>query len=64
VRDLAVSGHDVMHFLGLAPGPAVGQVLRALQRKVLADPALNRRDALLELLRGELRGEPAATGAP
>lgn len=46
-RDLAVSGHDVMKELGLAPGPVIGQILDALLEAVLTDPAANEREALL-----------------
>ena len=47
--DLAVTGSD-LQALG-ASGPKVGQVLAALLDRVLDDPSLNRRDALLALAR-------------
>jgi tRNA nucleotidyltransferase (CCA-adding enzyme) len=50
--DLAVSGSD-LQALG-AKGPRVGQVLAVLLDRVLDDPALNRRDALLALAREHL----------
>ena len=49
-RDLAVSGADVMERLGIAPGPRIGEVLRALLERVLEDPSLNERDRLLVLV--------------
>jgi tRNA nucleotidyltransferase (CCA-adding enzyme) len=52
-RDLAVDGRDVMSVLGLAPGPRVGAALEALLQRVLDHPEENRRERLLELLRGE-----------
>jgi len=51
VRDLAVSGQDVIHALGIAGGPEVGRVLEALLERVIADPSMNRRDRLLVELR-------------
>ena len=45
VKSLAVNGRDILA-LGVAPGPAVGQVLAALFEEV-ADGAPNERDALL-----------------
>ena len=45
---LAVSGEDLID-LGIAPGPALGEVLGRLLDAVLADPALNRREILLKM---------------
>jgi tRNA nucleotidyltransferase (CCA-adding enzyme) len=50
-QDLAVSGADVMELLGLARGPAVGAILRALFDAVAEDPALNEREKLMDFLR-------------
>jgi tRNA nucleotidyltransferase (CCA-adding enzyme) len=47
--DLAVSGRD-LQALG-ASGPRIGELLSALLDRVLDDPALNTRDALLDLAR-------------
>ncbi|HTU63392.1 MAG TPA: hypothetical protein VMF89_33250, partial [Polyangiales bacterium] len=49
-RDLAVTGHDVMTTLGVRPGPIIGKVLERLLERVLEDPALNQREALLPLI--------------
>lgn len=66
VKDLAVDGRDVIRAGGLPPGPEVGRVLEALLEKVLEDPALNRREALLGMIpalsaessgKGERRGK-------
>ena len=51
VRDLAVDGKDVMTVLGVAPGPRVGEILSQLLEEVLENPALNRRETLLERIR-------------
>jgi len=48
VRELEVNGRDVMELLALPPGPAVGAILDRLLEDVLEDPALNRRERLLE----------------
>lgn len=47
IGDLAISGRDVMERLGLRPGPVIGRVLAELLQRVLDDPTLNQRDALL-----------------
>jgi tRNA nucleotidyltransferase (CCA-adding enzyme) len=49
-KDLAVSGHDVMKQLGVKPGPIIGRVLERLLERVIEDPSLNERDALLGLI--------------
>lgn len=46
LKDLAVDGRDVMA-AGIAPGPAVGQVLEGLLEWVLSGEIPNERDALL-----------------
>jgi tRNA nucleotidyltransferase (CCA-adding enzyme) len=60
-RDLAIDGNVLMKELGLAPGRIIGQVLEALLEVVIADPALNEREALKarasDIIR-ELGGKP------
>lgn len=51
VRDLEVSGHDLMKELEIAPGPKIGAILNALLEAVLDDPTLNERERLLDLAR-------------
>ncbi len=51
LKDLAVDGRDLMERLSLAPGPQVGLILNFLLESVLEDPALNRRETLLEIAR-------------
>ena len=51
LRDLAVSGREVMEHLALPPGPRVGFILDFLLESVLEDPELNRREKLLEIAR-------------
>ncbi len=50
---LEIDGTDLQHELGLRPGPQIGRVLDRLMETVLDDPALNRREVLLELARTE-----------
>jgi hypothetical protein len=46
LRDLAVDGDDLRQ-VGIAPGPQLGRTLSALLERVIEDPALNTREALL-----------------
>jgi tRNA nucleotidyltransferase (CCA-adding enzyme) len=48
---LAVDGHELMRVLGLPPGRLIGRILDELLEAVLAEPALNTRDELLERAR-------------
>lgn len=50
VADLAVDGDDLVA-AGVAPGPALGQILTSLRDAVLEDPSRNTRDELLALAR-------------
>ncbi|HET6462292.1 MAG TPA: HD domain-containing protein [Candidatus Krumholzibacteria bacterium] len=60
LKDLAVGGEDVMRELGLAPGPAVGDVLQRLFERVLDSPELNERETLVALMREELDRDKGA----
>lgn len=48
VRDLKVSGVDVMEILGIKPGPKIGEVLNAIFKEVEEKPELNDREILLK----------------
>lgn len=48
VTDLAISGHDIMETLRIAPGPKVGVLLNALMNEVIDDPIKNKKEYLLE----------------
>jgi tRNA nucleotidyltransferase (CCA-adding enzyme) len=48
VTDLAINGHDLMTDLGMKPGPLIGKILHELFEKVLDNPELNTREALLK----------------
>ncbi|HET9622708.1 MAG TPA: hypothetical protein VFP84_15150, partial [Kofleriaceae bacterium] len=51
VGELAVTGKDLLVALDMLPGPGLGRLLAALVDRVLVDPALNTRDALIGLAR-------------
>lgn len=65
LRDLAIDGRDVMHGLGLGPGPHVGTILRAAHQLVLDEQLPNRREDLLRWLTtdGRVLGVRAQPGA-
>src|SRR5438105_3295494 len=50
ISDLAIRGEDVMRELHIGPGREVGEVLARLLERVIDDPDLNTREALLRLL--------------
>ncbi|UCF41549.1 MAG: tRNA cytidylyltransferase [Gemmatimonadota bacterium] len=50
VTDLAVNGKDLMA-AGVPAGPQMGETLRSLLERVLDDPALNTKEALLAVVR-------------
>ncbi|MGE5576560.1 MAG: CCA tRNA nucleotidyltransferase [Syntrophothermus sp.] len=54
LKDLAVNGRDLMHALGLPPGPKVGRLLEYLMGQVLDHPEKNTRETLLALARDRL----------
>jgi tRNA nucleotidyltransferase (CCA-adding enzyme) len=53
---LEVDGRDLMAELRLPPGKELGQILEELTERVVAEPALNRRKALIELARELVAG--------
>ncbi|MGH8004504.1 MAG: CCA tRNA nucleotidyltransferase, partial [Limisphaerales bacterium] len=56
VKDLAVTGHDIMENLQIPAGPEVGKVLNYLLEQVLDDPALNEKSSLLKLAKDYYTG--------
>ncbi|QJR34878.1 tRNA cytidylyltransferase [Gemmatimonas groenlandica] len=54
LADLALDGDD-LRSAGIATGPALGRLLHALLQRVIEEPALNTRDALLEAARDYAR---------
>lgn len=50
VKELPVSGHDVMAILNMEPGPEVGRILRALHQHVMDHPKDNERGILLKMI--------------
>ena len=51
LKDLAVSGHDIMRELNIQPGPLVGEILDHLMETVLDNPAANTHEALIQQAR-------------
>ena len=62
VTDLAIGGEDVMRALQIGPGREVGEVLARLLERVIDDPDLNTREALLRLVADVYR--ELSTGNP
>lgn len=46
LKDLAITGCDLMELLGIPPGPVVGKILEHLMEKVLDQPEDNTREKL------------------
>ena len=57
VRELALSGNDVMKILDLPPGREVGKVLERLFDLVQENPDLNTRENLFRLVEAEKKGK-------
>lgn len=59
VSQLNVTGHDVMAQLKIVPSSKVGQILDILLGKVLEDPKMNKKQALLQAIKklGKLSSE-------
>ena len=53
INDLAIDGGDLKGE-GIQPGPRYGEILRGLLERVIEEPSLNNREALLELVRADL----------
>lgn len=53
LKDLAIDGHDLIA-IGFREGSEIGKTLSVLLGKVLEDPALNKKNALLEISRSIL----------
>ncbi|MGE0871772.1 MAG: CCA tRNA nucleotidyltransferase [Kofleriaceae bacterium] len=51
VKELAVTGKDIMDELEIAPGPILGRTLAAILERVLDQPELNTREQLLGVAR-------------
>jgi tRNA nucleotidyltransferase (CCA-adding enzyme) len=50
IKDLAISGGDIMRVLGIQEGPEVGAILRTLFDAVLETPECNTREKLISLV--------------
>jgi len=50
IKDLDISGEDIMKILNIPPGPKVGEVLKSLFDKVMDNPELNEKETLIKLV--------------
>jgi hypothetical protein len=57
VKDLAVGGTDLMTEMSLPEGPEIGRILKELVEYVLDEPAINTKEALLDLAKKILAGD-------
>ncbi|MDB4956438.1 MAG: tRNA adenylyltransferase [Myxococcales bacterium] len=48
IKDLAITGKDLMTALDMAPGPSIGRILVLLLERVIEDPSLNDSKQLLQ----------------
>ena len=56
LKDLAVKGADLIDECGMKPGREMGDMLQLLLDRVIEEPSLNTREALLGIARNELAG--------
>jgi len=49
IKDLAVTGQDIIEQLGFLPGPRVGYILEKLLDAVIENPQLNNKTKLLDI---------------
>lgn len=57
MKDLAVTGEDVMRVTGIKPGPRVGEMLEKAFLEVLGNPSMNDRKILMDFIRKEFDKE-------
>jgi putative nucleotidyltransferase with HDIG domain len=48
---LKINGNDIMEILKIQPGPKIGQILEILLAEVLENPALNKKEVLIEKIK-------------
>jgi tRNA nucleotidyltransferase (CCA-adding enzyme) len=51
IKDLKVSGNDIMEILGIGPGPKIGEILQKLFDEVMEDSSKNEREYLLNRIK-------------
>lgn len=57
LRDLPITGEDVMRITGLKPGPRVGKILERAHLEVIENPFMNERKILMDFIRKEFHKE-------
>lgn len=55
LKDLAVTGEDLIKELNLKPGPLLGKILKELLEEILKDPSLNKKEILLEIAKNKFK---------
>lgn len=50
IKDLAINGKEIMEIMHIKPGKEIGQILSYLLERVIAEPELNTKEKLIELL--------------
>ncbi len=50
IKNLAITGNDIMTILGIPPGPRVGKILEYLFEKVMDNPCLNNSKTLKQIV--------------
>lgn len=48
LKDLQITGRDLIDELGIQPGPEIGKILKGTLEYVLEDPTRNQKEILLE----------------
>jgi tRNA nucleotidyltransferase/poly(A) polymerase len=51
IKDLNVTGEDIIKELGISPGPKVGDILEKLLEEVIKNPTLNKKNTLLSMIK-------------
>jgi tRNA nucleotidyltransferase/poly(A) polymerase len=51
IKDLNVTGEDIIKELGISPGPKVGDILEKLLEEVIENPTLNKKNTLLSMIK-------------
>ncbi len=51
IKDLAISGDDIVTILNIKPGPVVGEILRYVLEKVVDEPEINTYEQLSDLIK-------------
>jgi len=56
IKDLKISGKDLMEELNIPEGPKIREILEFLLEKIIENPELNQRESLLEIAKNYIKG--------